>query len=117
VDQIAKLTGLDREVVEAVLKGQELLLYNQARLQNQEDPNSKYIDLEIPHVGTLRLFRVNYHKRDDVRNNAALRAKIYPSEAFRNNMRLAVFEGKDFLTEHVLDKFKNTMLNKFRSLL
>ncbi|PJZ19152.1 hypothetical protein CEW46_24690 [Bacillus cereus] len=117
IREVAKLVGVDEEFIRKVYKAQELLLYHQARQSHQENPDDEMIDLELPFIGNLKIYKVNYRNRTDVKNDAALRTKMYPCEVFRKRLRSSVYDNKDFLLDSALATHKGLVVNKFRSMI
>lgn len=116
VKDISVLTDLDPKIVETVLLAQELHIQHQTYSVYKDDPEDPP-EIELPYLGTLKMFPIIYKRRDDIKGNAATRVKFYPTENFKTRLRKSMYQDNDFLADHTLKSFKDHLIGRFKSLI
>ncbi|AMM44952.1 hypothetical protein SP15_154 [Bacillus phage SP-15] len=116
IKSLSTLTGLDPKAIETVLVAQELYIQHQVYLKYKANPEEPP-EIELPYLGSLKMFPINYKNRSDVTDNAAARVKFYPENQFKRRLRKSMYQEKNFLIEHSLESFKDHFVQKFKSLI
>ena len=118
--RIANLTGLSDKAVRAVIDGIELCLLDDLRtramISGNEDKDE--ILLEVPNIGTVKLFTSRYPaEMSNYLNGNSFNSKFIIDKKFLMKARWAYYDKHDYLTERCCDNFKDLFKEHYKSII
>ncbi len=110
-EDVANLTGIEKQAVKSVLKGVSLILahYIAEDTQKSEDP-LKGATIEIPYIGTI----IADYKHNKP-STKAIDFSLEFTETFQSYLFKAFKDGESPLEEAVVKKFVDVFLDKYKS--
>lgn len=118
--RIANLTGLSDQAVRAVIDGIELCLLDELRTRAIElgNKDKDEILLEIPNIGTVKLFTSRYpSEMSNFLNGNSFNSKFIIDKKFLMKARWAYYDKKDYLTERCSSNFKDLFKEHYKSII
>lgn len=116
---IGNMLDLPEALVRSVIDALALHLLDELREQGIKDGDeAKIVELELPNIGTLKLFPAKYPDNDcAILNGRAFKPKFIIKEQFLLKCRHAYYGHHNYLLEEVTSNFKDMFDQHYQSII
>ena len=115
---ISNMLDLPEAVVRSVIDALALHLLDELREKGMNADEAETVELELPNIGTLKLFPAKYPDNEcAILNGRAFKPKFIIREQFLLKLRYAYYDHHNYILDEVTQNFKDMFDDHYKSII